>query len=476
MKTMPYLRNLLPCTILILLLVSQGVHAQLCTNNKDTIYGLTTTGNIVGINTNNAGGSLIRTAPSDTNSNALGYSSLNGLFYFFNKNGSVTQGQQFVSFDASTGAMNTLAVSPIPAKYIIRSGCVNTLGSTYYTLDTSHTPAVHSNLYGYNITLNTWTLITSSFVDASNNPIPAIDTLISGDMAFDGNGNLWMVCSSKWNWALYEIKAPVPTVATAKITVSTIIPITANPAAQFGKVSFTGVSFNSVGNMYLAFGNNAAGNKLYQLTNPVAGSLTLVGSLTADYGGDLSSCSYPTAVLPVTWLDFTAAYQGNAVNLSWAANEDASVTSYSIEYSSDGRNWQTIGSIPKDNSNNNYNKAYTYACSNFGMGENYYRIEQVTATGRTSISPIKFITTANDRRVHIGPNPTSNTIYFYNRNSSSKTLAQIYDRSGRLLYSSVIPKAQQSMDISRLSPGYYMLRLASSTEDEAPQSFQFMKL
>lgn len=475
MKTMN-LRSLLPCTILILLLASQGTLAQLCTNNKDSLYGLTTTGSIVGINTNNAGGTLIRTAASDTNSNALGYSSINGLFYFFNKNGSVTQGQQFVSFNAVTGAMTTLATSPIPAGYIIRSGCVNTLGSTYYTLDTSHVPGVHSNFYGYNIGSNTWTLITSSFVDASNNPIPAIDTLISGDMAFDGNGNLWMVCSSKWNWALYEIKAPVPTTAVAKVTVTTIIPITANPAGQFGKVSFTGVAFNSVGNMYLAFGNNAFGNKLYQLTNPVAGSLTLIGSLTADYGGDLSSCSYPTAVLPVTWLNFNAAYQGNAVDLSWTANEDASVTGYSVEYSSDGRNWQVIGNIPKDITGTNDNKAYSYASSNYATGENYYRIEQETATGRISLSPIKFITTSNDKSIHIGPNPTTNTIYFYNRNSSSKSLAQVYDRSGRLLYSTVISKDQQSMDISRLGPGYYLLRLVSPSGNEAPQSFEFVKM
>jgi hypothetical protein len=55
-------------------------------------------------------------------------------------------------------------------------------------------------------------------------------------------------------------------------------------------------------------------------------------------------------------------------------------------------------------------------------------------------------------------------------------LAQVYDRSGRLIYSAVIAGNQQSMDVSRLTAGSYLLRLASPENNDAPQSFEFVKL
>ncbi len=445
---------------------------QLCSNAKDTVYGLSSTGQVVGINVNNGGSAVIGTTGTAVNSNALGYSQNTKLFYFFNKNGVITQ--RFTSFDPLSGTLVNLAAAPIPASFTIRSGCVNNLGTAYYTIDTANTPGVHSNLLYYNIALNSWSTLTSSFVDASNNPIPAIDSLISGDMAFDGNNNLWMVCSSKWNYALYEIVAPVPVTPTASITVKTVIPITANPGTSFGKVSFTGIAFNSTGTLYMTLGNAAQGNKLYALTSPSAASLTLVGSFTADYGGDLTSCSYPLTVLPVTWMDFQARVQNNVLNLDWEANEDADVAEYSIEHNSAGSSsWDKIGVVGKRTPGFQTDQQYQFTGNATGAGENFYRVVQVTTAGKESISETRFVSTTGSRKIVIGPNPATTAISLYNRRSGTTYRAQIFDVSGELIESQTIHPQDAAIDISRLVPGDYFLRLL--TPDMPPASVPFRK-
>ena len=84
-------------------------------------------------------------------------------------------------------------------------------------------PKTGPALYFYNIPLNTWTLITQDLKNSSGTNIANIITLNSGDMAFDGSDNLWLLCSNTSNHALYKIDAPVPTTAVASVLVDTII-------------------------------------------------------------------------------------------------------------------------------------------------------------------------------------------------------------------------------------------------------------
>jgi hypothetical protein len=235
-------------------------------------------------------------------------------------------------------------------------------------LDSSHAGTVPSNLYYYSIASDTRDTVTSVFVDGAGNPIPDLDSLVSGDMAFDGSGNLWMVCASKWNYALYEVKARVPTTPTAKLTAHIVIPRISNPAVAVGKVSFTGIAFNSAGNLFLTLGNGAAGNKSYELTNPSASGLTLIGAVPADFGGDLTSCSAPLVVLPLIWLNFTASFHDQLIGLNWKANENGNIARYEVRYSADGSQWQPIAQIGADNSGQGDGEAYSYELSQYHPG------------------------------------------------------------------------------------------------------------
>jgi len=454
------------------------MQAQLCTNPTDTVYGLNSitasgfAGQIAGVNINDGTSNNIGLpAAGGENANGLGFSQITGKFYFFNRCGSGTI--EFVSYDPLTGSKVVLAAPPatILTSHKIRSGACNNAGDGYYTINPN---AAVPYFYYYNIPLDTWTTVTSTFLNTSGTTVTDFKTLNSGDMAFDGSGNLWVLCSgssSGSKYSLYKISAPVPTTAVASITVDTIVGITATPSG----VNFTGVAFNSSGKLYLTTGSGggAGNNQLYEMAS--TGVLTLKGTVSNGYGDDLSSCIYPVGVLPIVWVNFSAAYHNNSVNLSWKINEDDNVTGYNVETSRDGEHWQLIDFVQKDNQGPGSLKTYYYGYTGYSPGISYYRIVEVAVSGNKSISAIRTVNTSNSTKMYIGPNPVKDIIHFYNNSNSLKLLAQIFNNMGNLVYSTTVEQNQQSINVGQLPRGSYILKLFSTTINESPGSYHFIK-
>jgi hypothetical protein len=474
--------------ILLFMATGAGLHAQICTNNVDTIYGLNSitgsgSGQIVGINVNNAGTKLIGSpAATSANANGLGFSSLNGLYYFFNQCGSGTT--EFVSYNPLTGSKvsKTIPSGPaIPTASKMRTGTINKAGTGYYTIfpaaSTPSYPITGPAFYYYSIGANTWTLITQRFKDVSGNIVAPITSLNSGDMAFDGADNLWILVSNSANYALYRIRAPLPTTATAFVTVDTMIPQTATP----GGVSFTGIAFNSTGKLYLSTGSYssppgvAGNNQLYSMST-IGGPLTTIGTLTNGFGDDLTSCSFPPAVLGNHWLDFRATSNVNGVNLHWKIDEEVNTTGYDIEYSTDADHWQVIGHLSKDNFTTGVND-YDWLYKDSHTGKNFFRIAETNTAGKQSFSSIASIVIGKTNELSfLGPNPVKNDLYF-SGNITVKQVARVYDNYGRLVLSSVIAPGQQSINVQHLPNGIYMVQFQSSgiVEDKS-KVFRFIKL
>jgi hypothetical protein len=475
----------------LLTVASIPAQAQLCTNPTDSVYGLNSisgagSGQIVSINVNTIGASSIGSpAASSANANGLGFSQITSLFYFFNQSGGGAT--EFASFNPLTGSKVAKAIPSGPALPTattgkIRSGTCTSDGSGYYMIFPGATvamgyPATAPAFYYYSIGSDTWTRITQSFRSVTGIVVTDFQNLNSGDMAFDGSNNLWMLISNSTQYALYRIKAPLPTTAVASVTVDTIIPATANP---IGGVSFTGIAFNSAGTMYLSTGSCAAPpcavqyNKLYEMTTP--GVLTLKGTFAVNgIGDDLSSCVYPIGVLTASPVSLSAVLQNNSARLSWKVIEPENVTGYNVEFSADGERWQTIAFIPNDNGAAGSLKRYTYLHEEMREGVNYYRIVQLSASGAKNVSSVKTVHSKSANKILIGPNPVKDVIYFYNKANTTKLFAQIFDRSGQLVYSTVVMPDQQSINISQLPRGSFVLRLSSPLTNEHSGGYHFIK-
>ena len=236
--------------------------------------------------TSGALGSIINTLNhsafgATTGPNALGYSKTTGKFYYMHKFGATyADNSTFVSYDPVTGTYETLAGTP---EYFYR-GTVTNDGLGYYAISSINT------LKYYDITANTWTTITQNYVDQNGNSLNALlNENGGGDIAMDGNGNLWILAGGKGGSSIayvFKVKSNVPKTnmgATALVLEQIV-------KQDIGGLNPNGIAFGSSGEIFITNGTD-----LFRM-NPdftISGIGTVSPSGTT---GDLTSCAYPTDV------------------------------------------------------------------------------------------------------------------------------------------------------------------------------------
>jgi hypothetical protein len=424
--------------------IMQNTNAQVCAN-QNNIFGVTGNGAIYPVDITNANaGSQINTAAysgaSPNQSNAIGYNTVNGKFYYFKVNPGVG-GQEFVSYNPTTNTYAALATSPIAAT--VHAGCVSFNGTGYYCTD------VNGNLFFYNITLNTWTTITSSIFDQYGNSVSSvIQTQNSGDMAIDGLGNLWLVTSSTANYALYKIPTPLPTTAQGSVTAKMIIASTT--AVPAGSKGFQGIAFNAAGALFLSTGSSW----LYKLSN--TSTLSLIGTLSVSgVGNDLTSCSFPFGILPITWASFNARLNNNQVNISWSVADANNIKGFYVERSTDNKNWDVLTYVDYSE-----DKAdYSFVDASPASGNNYYRIHEVDYNNADNYSSIEMVSVSSSTKISVWPNPSSDIVHVQADELTDYSRAQIFDQLGRVVSSSLLHQGNNRINVSTLPTGNYVLHI-----------------
>jgi len=445
--------------VFVILLCFQQASAQVCANSDNIIYGLSNAGNLypVDINTGVVGGQInppyVGNGP--VNPNGIGYNPLNHRFYYFKSVAGPTK-QEFVYFDPGLNTIVQLA--PCPSSNIIYVGCVTPDGTGYYCWD------VKGDFYYYNIMANTWTFITSTIVDNNGADVSKfIKQNSSGDITFDGWGNLMMIPSSNSKYAIYKMSAPLPKTAVASITV-TELKAPANPPT----IRFVGITLNSTGQFILA--TASPDNKLYKLQNNM--SLTFIATLTMDMA-DLTSCNFPANVLKTGFQSFSASLKNNMVSLDWAVSFDEPVISYSIERSNNSTTWKKIGEI-KVNAGDQ-NKSFSFNDFVPASGQNLYRIIINKQDGFVKYSAIKRVDILEKASFAVGPNPVQNILQIQNNSQTNKASSvEIFDQAGRKVKHALLSIGLNSITMSELGKGVYTVNVSQA--DGARTSYKIVKL
>ncbi|RTL60699.1 MAG: T9SS type A sorting domain-containing protein [Sphingobacteriales bacterium] len=440
------------------LFLMQNIDAQVCSSPKTIIYGIDANGNIYPITvypTVSQGAALNTPLSGSSQANGLGYNSLDGKFYYWlAQPGSPGK---FISYNPTTSTSSNLSTTSGPTN-TIHSGCVSANGFGYYCID------VNGNLYYYDIASNTWSFLTSTFKDqATGNPITSFSTLSTGDMAIDGNGNLWFVAAGgTGQYALYKLNAPLPTSAVASLTLSTIISPTNYPSPLTGDIY--GIGFTATGQMYMS----AKDNTLYQFNNNH--TFTLLGTMGGSGITDLTSCNFPTGILPVTWVGFSATLaNNNQVMLNWEVTKQIDNAGYYVEYSRDGQTWNDISFLSEKGSSGDieyYNYKYTNAIS----GDNYFRIRQVDINGNFHYSTTELVTIKSDNKIAIWPNPATaqlNVEY----EIKADGMASISDLSGRTIEAISLHQGVNRCNIETLPKGIYIITIKQPDGGGVNQKF-----
>jgi len=327
----------------------------------------------------------------------------------------------------------------------------------------------------------------SSFTNASGAVIFAENT--GGTASFLQNVNFTNSGSVKGNGV-------VSFNATTLANTGTIDPgnagpgiLTINPAFATGKSPIFNLNIENTGGTagtnydQVAFSGatnaNVTGSTLTVTDNgndPVGTVYTLVTSASGTITGPFASVNLPASMatpvftsnsvtvqrigtLPLVWGDFTAIAQKNSsVLLSWTTLQETNTAYFSVEYSTDGTAYNSIGKVTaKGNSASlsSYSFVHTSPVSN---GANFYRLNQVDLDGKSTYSTVKRVSFYNGKTVPVTvtPNPVLNNTVQFNVQAENIRI-DLVDLSGKQLKSWILQKGQHEADVQSLPRGVYQL-------------------
>jgi hypothetical protein len=241
--------------------------------------------------TSGALGTVVNTTPypqtpasSANGANAMGYSNLTKKFYYVQIQATGSGNNTFVSYDPATNLYETLAGTT----GTIYRGTVTNDGAGYYAITNGNV------LKYYSIANNTWTIITSTYVDQNGVSLNSLlNSYAGGDIAMDGNGDLWILAGQGASPTAYvfRAKSTVPTTSMG----STPLVLEQIVKQDIGS-SPNGIAFSPTGQLYIT---NVT--TLFRMNDDF--TISAIGAISpAGGGGDLASCAFP--VNPFAVSDF----------------------------------------------------------------------------------------------------------------------------------------------------------------------------
>jgi hypothetical protein len=172
-------------------------------------------------------------------------------------------------------------------------------------------------------------------------------------------------------------------------------------------------------------------------------------------------------VLPIELIEFNAKENESTVELNWATGSEINNDFFTIERSSNAKDFEKIGSI-SGNGNSNSKIEYNFEDNSPLKGISYYRLRQTDFDGKTTVSdmiPINF-NLKRSTSITIFPNPSNgeNTQLLLSNLETEISTLQIYDYSGKLVFKSEFTGNYFSIPTNLLATGLYTAKIISATE------------
>ena len=216
---------------------------------------------------------------------------------------------QVQSYNASTGTWTTQPAvvdttgklpSGVTAASIasggIVAGAVDPLGGHFYWASYASAPGGTLTIFGWNTTTNTSIGVVAN--SKLPEPIPATGST-NGDLAFDRNGNVYVVSSIGTSAATGVIPGPLPT--TPQTSPPTLPDTTLATYANPNSNAYNGIAFDNAGNLFLEYVTSSNSTVMLKI-NPSSGAV-IAGPATVNFTGsggtigtDLGACSNPPAL------------------------------------------------------------------------------------------------------------------------------------------------------------------------------------
>ena len=222
---------------------------------------------------------------------------------------------------------------------------------------------------------------------------------------------------------------------------------------------------------YMLVASDAAFTNVIHVVSLSAGATTL--STTQIPDGDFVTFA-KIIPLPVDLVSFMGVATKEGNELSWITAGETHNAYFSIERSSDGRTFDSIGRVDGQG-NTNLEFPYSFLDSRPVVGTtNYYRLLQVDDNGWSTDSRVVAINGADGPTEYkVYPNPAHTTMHLAIPTIQEHLTLRIYSVSGQLVQSEEVDHPGNGIDleVSRLPAGMYYLRVV-----QAGTNIAFMKL
>lgn len=175
--------------------------------------------------------------------------------------------------------------------------------------------------------------------------------------------------------------------------------------------------------------------------------------------------SVDCTILPLKWLDFTAAAGGDFVsNLDWTTAEEINNSHFEIQRATDQSSaFRTIGRVEADTEVKSVH-AYSFIDRDAVSGKNYYRLKQVDYDGRYQYSPIRTVSfTSKGFDVSVWPSPVQQELMVSIHQATAGGQITIIDFAGRQLLQQDFEynSGTQTIPVDHLHAGMYSLMVTS---------------
>lgn len=170
--------------------------------------------------------------------------------------------------------------------------------------------------------------------------------------------------------------------------------------------------------------------------------------------------------LPVTFAAFTGRQDGNSVVLEWTTMSENNNDYFEIERSVDGINYVTIGYVSGAGDSNG-RIDYSFSDNAPEQGQLYYRLSQVDFDGKRDYADkVVALVYAGDEAdwLTVVPNPTHGLFRINVSAGMADGTVRLMSQSGQVVRIFEIEGYEQSLDISDLPDGVYILQYVSNSK------------
>jgi hypothetical protein len=172
------------------------------------------------------------------------------------------------------------------------------------------------------------------------------------------------------------------------------------------------------------------------------------------------------AVVPLTWLSFSAAKNNSSVLIQWSTANEMNNHHFEIQRSADGLAFTNIGAVPAGNNAGSVQN-YSFTDHHSLSGTNFYRLKQIDRDGNFKYSAIVHVIMSSFAW-SVFPNPATTHTTVQVSAQMDNAAVRLVDNSGKTVYYRSVKKLDPGeivdIPLSNCAKGIYMLRITSDTE------------